>query len=87
MMDAPAGSLMLALRNAVLAVAGIVAGLAGIVLFATVGLAVLGGVIVAGIAGAIALRLMPARRRPAPGVRRDAEGLVIDMEPVRRSDR
>lgn len=76
---------MLALRNAVLAIAGITAGIAGVVLFATVGLAVLGGVVVAGIASAVALRFMPARHRPAPGVRRDAHGLVIDMEPVKPS--
>jgi hypothetical protein len=78
---------MLALRNVVLAVAGIAAGIVGIVLLATVGLAILGGVIVMGIAGAVALRVMPKRYQPAPGVRRDAGGLVIDMEPVREPPR
>ncbi len=71
------------IRNAFLMLAGGVAAIAGILLFATVGLAVLGGVIVAGIASAVALRFMPSRRPPAPGVRRDAHGVVIDMEPVR----
>lgn len=78
---------MLALRNAVLAIAGVAAGIFGVVLFATVSLAVLGGVIVAAIASAVALRFMPARHKPTPGVRRDADGLVIDMEPVRASTR
>jgi hypothetical protein len=75
---------MLALRNAILAIAGITAGILGVVLFATVGLAVIGGVIVAGIASAMALRFMPAHYKRAPGVRRDAHGLVIDMEPAVR---
>ena len=71
------------LRNILVGAASLALAVLAVALFATVGLAVLGGVAVAGIASALMLRFGPHRRRAAPGVRRDAHGIVIDMEPVR----
>ncbi len=69
---------MRTLGNVFFALVGLAAAVMGIALFATIGLAVLGGVAVAGIASAIAVRVMRPRA-PAPGVRRDAQGIIIDM--------
>jgi hypothetical protein len=65
------------LRNIVTGVIGAIVALLAITLFATIGLAVVGGVAVAAVAGAIVMRFMPAR--PKQTVRRDRDGIIIDM--------
>ena len=70
---------MRAVSNVIFALAGLAVAVMAITVFATIGLAVLGGVVVAGIASAVAVRVMKPKARMAPGVRRDAQGIVIDM--------
>ena len=67
------------IRNALFGIIGLAVAATVTVVFATIGLAVLGGVALAAIAGAIAVRFMRPGMKPAPGVRRDAQGIVIDM--------
>ena len=71
------------LRNAILGAVALVAALAGTFLFATIGLAVLGGVVLAGVAGSIAMAVTARRGKTATAhaytVRRDARGTIIDM--------
>lgn len=71
------------LQKVIRLIGGLVVALVSLAILATLGLAFLGFALVAGIAGAIAMKVARPKRRPAgahkPHVWNDGRGKIIDM--------